>query len=52
MACGKGDLASGIHVAFGQQGATLFPDGLLLNVWCHAGMKTLLRIGELRELPE
>jgi hypothetical protein len=41
-----------IHVAFGQQGAELLPDGLLVMYGGTAGMERLLRIGELRELPE
>jgi hypothetical protein len=41
-----------IHVALGQQGAELLPDGLLWMYGGTAGMERLLRIGELRELPE
>ncbi len=41
-----------IHVALGQKGAELFPEGLDDVYGCTAGMETLLRIGELRGLPE
>jgi hypothetical protein len=41
-----------IHMAFGQKGAELLEDGLLVMYGGTAGMERLLRIGEHRELPE
>jgi len=40
------------RLLFGQQSLELLPDGLDDAWWHSAGMETLLRFGQLQQLPE